>query len=58
MLVVLITAALHASWNAIIKAGSEKFADIFNTTWRARFPKPKIEANPFSPSLSFDLELL
>jgi drug/metabolite transporter (DMT)-like permease len=27
MLVVLLAAALHASWNAIIKAGSEKFAD-------------------------------
>src|SRR5438093_7139088 len=27
MLVVLVAAALHASWNAIIKAGSEKFAD-------------------------------
>ena len=27
MLVVLVAAALHASWNAIIKAGSKKFAD-------------------------------
>ena len=37
MLVVLFAAALHASWNAIIKAGSEKFADTVLVTMGAAF---------------------
>jgi drug/metabolite transporter (DMT)-like permease len=37
MLVVLLAAALHASWNAIIKAGSETFTDTVLVTMGAAF---------------------
>ncbi len=37
MLVVLIAAALHASWNALIKAGAEKFTDTVLVTLGAAF---------------------
>ena len=37
MLVVLFAAVLHASWNAILKAGSEKFLDTALVTTGAAF---------------------
>jgi drug/metabolite transporter (DMT)-like permease len=37
MLVVLLAALLHASWNAMIKAGAEKFADTVLVTMGAAF---------------------
>lgn len=37
MLVVLVAAVLHAGWNAIIKAGAEKFADTVLITFGAAF---------------------
>lgn len=56
MLVVLFAAALHASWNAIIKAGSEKFADTVLVTMGAAFiaalmlpwiPPPAVASWPY-----------